>query len=395
MKGLYDIVDRSPIRAVIEACTNAAGGDVDKGRVQAAIKLGQLFESGKLDVDRGEFSIKEAFDNFVGMSIGQDTHPKRVAEAITTSAFPYITTKALAPKAIEAYKTGLAGADALVEELGPVTERDAVIPGLTATDGIDLVGEAQAYTYAYFGEKYCLVLQHKFGKIAGLTKEALAYDKTGMLVSQAKGLAEKGGAKKHEMIVQKAFGIACTATGEGATNNFRYKGTAAAIFADTHAATDGQVNDNISTTAFSTAGIKDLYVLLRKQVDEQGDYITNIATHLCVPVELNHVALQALTSAAQYDTANRATNVLPQLITGGAMPQIFSSPVLDGNSVTLYYLGSPRKQTVWAWTQQLKTESQGTSSDEAFKSDIVFQWKVSYIGNAASTDYRRIVRGGT
>jgi len=393
---IFDTKTNSPISAVVEACTNNISSTPTaeqkaEGKKIAVERIGRLFESGELKMEE-HYNMREVFEHFCDASLNDSA--KRVAEAIHSSGFAYITSRALAPITIEEYKDGLSGADNLVTEIpGNSDLRDVPVPGMTAADGLDLVGDGETYPQTTLKEKYCLIENFNFGKIIVLTKQSIAFDKTGDLISRARGIANKAGTLRHQIIVQKTFGIACTATREGATNNFRYKGTAASIFSNDHTAIDGVTNDNISTTAFSYDGLKALWLLLMKQKDEAGDYINTWPDMVVVPNALYEEALRTMNSQGRYDTANRSDNQLAKLF--GKVPMIFTSPVLDDASTSLYYLGSPRKQTVWVWARRFQTETRGTDSDAAFDSDRVFMVKISFMGNAGSIDYRHIVRGGS
>lgn len=392
MSKIDFIRPKSMIHAVVEASMSLTSDDVAQGRFAAAQTLVELADTGKFGAHNGTYSVKECYDHFCDVSL--DAPVEHVAEAVTSSHFPYITSKALGPGSIKEYQDGLAGAEILVTEVPGTTDlRDVPIPGMTAVEGLSLVHQGEDYPYTDLEEKYVLIKMFKFGRIVDLTREAISRDKTGFLITRVNGLSKRAGTLRHQIIVQKATGVACTATEEGATSNFRYNGSAAAIFSDDHSAIDGYANDNISTTAFGTAGIEALYNLVKAQKDEAGERINTMVNTLMVPIELHVTALKLLRSAGQYDTANRTDNVLPELF--GTTPKIFTSPVLSDNSATKYYLGAPKEQTVWVWEYPFKVDTMGANSSEAFKRDIVFQTKVSFAGSAGCTDHRFLTRGGT
>jgi len=381
---------RDAIKSIVEGHTADADGNVKEGRRRACDQLGRLFEANKIPIT--DFSLRILFENFVGGDIN-DMSDEQVAEAITHSYFPTITTKALLPYVMPAYTEGLGSADQLVTEVPGLTDlRDTPVPGLTAADTVELTPEGQNFTEASLGEKLCYIEMCKFGKIISVTKEAIARDKTGQLVTRVRGFAGKAGMTRHQIIVQKTFGIACTKTKEAATRNFRYNGTATAIFSNDHSAVDGPTNDNLITTAFSQAAINELFILLMKMQDEKSDTIMNWPTHLCVPTALYMQALEILTSVGKSETANRADNVVARLFAG--TPNLFSSPVLDANNAGLWYLGRPKDQTLWIWQAPFAVVAQGADSEKSFEADVVMRVKVSFAGNAGCIDYKHLGRGG-
>lgn len=376
--------NRGVIRELVESHVRHAGGDFKEGTKRAAGQLGRLIDTGDLSLEN--VSIREAFKAFVPLSDAENMSAGAIAEAMVSSAFPYITTKLIHKTIIDAYNYALGDVSSMVAEYDSNRKEENVV-GFGAADNLELVGENMPYTVTEMAEKYCVIKNWKFGRIIELTKEMVIFDQTGQVKDRAMRVGEKAGLQRHQFIVQKATSIACTPTNESANYSLYYDGSYRTMFANDHSSWDVQTNDNLDTTAFGTAGVQALHNLLMQQKDTKGDYVAIQPKVLLVHVAKQWDAYQLTNSDKQYDNANNAINPVKGLY------KVIASPYVTGSGY--YYLGDFAKQTRWQWVWRPLTEQQAVDSDASFDRDVVTRYKFSYYGGCGCTDYRYVAMGGS
>lgn len=373
------------INQLFEAHLADAGNDIQEAQKRVGDQIGRLIDKGELKPT--ELSFKALFESLCNKDRDVDVNDSsRVVEAMTASAFPYITSKAISKVLIDSYDYALGDVSSLVTEV-PSNRAAEDIPGLTAGDNLDLVGESAPYHEVTIKEKRCRITNFKFGKIIALTKEMMLFDQTGRVLEQAKRIGEKGGLHRHSIVVKKCASLACSETGEAADTSLVYDGTARALYANDHSAWDTQTNDNISTTAFGFTGVDELLQLLLAQKDDRGDAIVVTAKQLLVPVQLQTKALQLVGSEWEYGTANR--NINPYK----GKYQVIATPILT--SAGVYYLGDFARQMRWQWVWEPITDTLMATSESAFTNDILQQFKFSYMGGCGALDHRFAAKGGS
>lgn len=388
------------VREIVDATISEAGGNLREGTRAGAERLIRGLERYVSDTKRGadkpspgaftrrqveSMRIGDVFETLCNRDKGLDMNDfTAVREAVSASAFPTVTSTLISSFVIPKYEYSLGDVMKLVTVV-PCERPDETIVGFGATDPLEKIGEEQYYPGTNFNEKYVTIRTHKFGRMISVTKEVVVFDQTKKITGRANSIGEKAGLHQHEIIISKATGVACTPTGEAANAAFNYLGSATAMYADTHAAVDGQVNDNISATALSHDGLVNLNTLIASIKDEKGSRVVFMPDILLVPRALMISAQQLLGSDKQSGVANNDINPFK-----GAY-QLVVSPFCDDNSATLHYLGDFKKQLVWleVWPLQFERDSGD------FGNDTVTRVKVSYFGNAGNTDYRYVQRGGT
>ncbi len=372
------------LRRLCESHIENAGGDVKEGQKRFAEQVSRLAVKGELKADN--VSFKELFETLVNYDNSLDintTSSQRMAEAIASTSFPVVTKQLLHPKVLDAYNLAMGDVGQLVTEI-PVARDEEKLPGFTDPESLQRVGQAMPYEESVLDEKYVLLKSFKFGRIISLTREMILFDQTGQILERARRIGGMAGYHRAQYIVEKACSLACNATGEAANKSLFWNGTSRTMYADTHASWDVVANDNLTTTALSHDGLKAALILLRKQKNQQGQFISVNPRFLLIPPDLEETARQLILSDRQFDVADNAINPFK-----GQFQIIVSSFLSD---VSDWYLGDFPRQTYWGWVWNIETSEQTSTSEKAFENDIVSRYKVGYYGGANTVDYKFVAK---
>ena len=361
-----------------------SGGDLKEAGHRMGDQITRLVKAKKMVPD--QIRMDQLFKAMVESQFRGGLDPTvpsvEIAEAASASAFPYATSQAIFPIAIDAYEVNMGQVGQMVKEVTSKKIKEDHI-GFTALGGPTAVPERAAYEETYPGEKRWTIDNTKVGRIVSLTKEMILMDQTGDIVDHAASIGGLLGELRHQWIVERIADIASW-DGKTAGANHTYNGSTVAIYANDHTATDGVVNDNLITTAFSSVAIVAMVALLRRMQDEEGNQIVAAPRLLLVPPELEFDALKLVKSKTNFDDANNAFNPHE-----GAY-QVVSSPFLT--STSNFFLGDPIKMFRWQWVWRPMVERQGANSERAFTADIINRWKVSMMGGCGAIDYRFMIR---
>lgn len=371
------------VRALHEQHLKEANGDLKIANANFSTQVQELIEDH--DVDLGDIGLGDLFEVMVDQRVDRSSSVD-IAEAMHAAGMPILTGQLLHPVFIKAYEYNLGSVLQLVQEVTSKRSTEK-IPGITSHDNLELVPEGEPFEESGGLEKYADIKNNKYGKKISLTKEAVLFDQTGLILDRARKIGVKTGIHLQQFVIQKVCDYATVATGEGANKSLVINGTARTMYADTHASWDTYANDNLGNAVLSHNSLVAALALFAGLKDDTGDLVMVNPRFLIVPAALLVTAKELVGSDMQYDTANRAMNVFKNAFT------IVSSPYIDLTSSTAWFVGDPTMQTRLQWVWKPRTESLGATSQIAFDSDIVSQFKCSYFAGIGSTDYRYVVKG--
>lgn len=388
------------IKALVNRHIQECGENKKLAYEHAGEQVGRLLETGKIAPE--SFSLRALFDGLVDTggqyvgTMGADS----IAEAVSTSAFPYITKELISTTLIKKYDSAIGDVASLVTEEEAVTYPDSTIAGIEAGDTLEFRNEGMPYEETQLSEKRAQVRIGAFGRMIALTREMVLFDKTGQLLSRARAVGEKGGLQRAKMIVEtlemlprSAFPLENTTTLRSAV----FDGTIvtnAIFYADTHASyayMHKQVNDNYLAGGLTTPNLTTAYAQLAAMLDEQGEAIViNPNTLVVHPLDAI-TAWQLTRQTAQFDTGDRAG--APFGPGGVAQFKVITTPFLQTSSGRDWYLGDMKSQLIWHWGYKPEVKTQTSNSEVAFTNDIVTRYRFGYMGGVAHSDYVYIVQG--
>jgi hypothetical protein len=134
-------------------------------------------------------------------------------------------------------------------------------------------------------------------------------------------------------------------------------------------------NKAATAAALDFQSLVDLMTLSRRQVNEQGDYITRRMTRLVVPPELLPVAWELTHSSTRPDTANRADNYLG---TYGLM--VVSSPYILDSNMWLLMAENSKHSLMWLDRMPFTVDSDGDFGTKDTLISGIERWGVGAYG---------------
>ncbi len=331
------------------------------------------------------FSIRRLWEQMVGpvsqtldQSRGKTFLTVRVQEAVMAAAFPKITGALIASKVLEGYNEPKLVGDNLVTVL-PSKRRNETLVGFTEPGGLKEVKEHMPYEETELGELYVTSNAKKYGRLIGLTAEAIMEDQTGQLLIRAKRLGKQARIHKEKIIL----GCVIDLTG---WKWYYPLGTSTAIYSAANQVTAGLVDwTDIDAARQKLAG----------QVDNNGDPIFAPNAGILVSDALwatahyivNSTEVRAAT-AVHIVSAVTAKQLAP--ITG-----VYSSPFLDlatfGNSSTKWYYGSFKDAFIYQEIWPIQVLTRAGDSDAKWLRDIDTEYKVRLFGGAACVDNKYVI----
>jgi len=315
----------------------------------------------------------------------EDFSIKEIYEAVHPTAFPLVTGKLLSKKMLDAYAAAPTIGDQLVETFTSKLILDR-IPGFSTGGAIEEVNPGANYQHTgVIEEKWAQVKGKKYGKILDITEETLMFDQTGQIIRRAGMIGRDAAVYREKMIlntVQDITGYLAwyhgDADAEGATRVAVYSTSTTAPHRTSNQITNALVNHTDINAAV---------ILLGLMTDERGDPITVGPKILLVPLALDMVANSIYKSTVLIGGANAQPNPFSGRF------KVLSSPYLDAQSSTIWYLGDFKSQFVWKEVIPLQVLTRkDNKNDMAWERDIKAQFKIRFYGDCNATDYCHVVK---
>ncbi len=307
------------------------------------------------------------------------------AGAVDTSAFSNITGQIVYSKALEAFRDPAFLWPQLVETV-PTQLSGEKIPGLGRMgDQAETVAEGQPYPLAGLSEEYVETPEtEKRGFIVPVTKEAIFFDRTGLVLRRAAEVAHWLGVNKEKRVLDVVLGL---------ENPYRRNGEAS----NTYLASGAWVNVKTGNALADWTSIEAAELLFDGMSDPHtGEPVAVMPGTLIVPSALKHTARRIVraVSITHVDNTVDADTVR----TTSANPlddyRILSSPYVKQatESDSTWFVGEPRRAFAYMENWPLTVTQAPDNSEADFTRDIVARFKVSERGAAAVLEPRRMVK---
>ena len=359
-----------------------------------------LFEQclGDGSIRPGQFSLRSAAEALVfdraGKPCGREWvetlrpgSTSRFLEAggdvVSTAAFSNITGQIVYSALMEAYESPAF----LWPELCTTVQTEfsgEKIPGISAIgDEALTVEDGEPYPRVGVTQRFIETpATVKKGFIVPVTKEAVFFDRTNLVLDRCSKIGESLGLTKEKAVMNVVT---------GQTNNFKMNGTAY----DTYVTTGGHgIVNSLTNALLDHTDINEVMAKFDAMTDwDTGEPITVIPDVLLVPQALVATAARILSaSEVRFGTSNTsghqtlAPNLIPTIVKGQL--RVLNNPFVKGatSSDAYWFIGQPKKAFRWMQNWDFATAQQGANSDADFDRDIVQQYKGSYRGVAAVLD---------
>lgn len=350
-----------------------------------------MFNEGGFDLSR-DFSVKTMFEQFVddGAELvhnhfGSPTDRARFVEAagyVDTASFANIMGQWAYTATLQGYMRPELVGEQLVTVI-PTQLSGERIPGIGRIgDDVEIVGEGNPYPNATFGEEYIDTPETiKRGLILNISKEAIFFDRTGMLQQEAGKLGERIAVNREKRILDAVCGIVTL---------YRRNGAAAV-------ATYGSDNTKSSNALVDWTSLDAMDQLFNLMTDPTtGEPIMITPDVLLVPKALENTARRIVNATMVRQGTNSGNN---QTYTNGAQLNQSVNIVTGAyvrnrtSSDTTYFYGRPKDAFVYMENWPLNVIQAPANNELDFTSDIVTRLKATERGAPAVRDRKYMAKG--
>lgn len=327
--------------------------------------------------------LRESFNPQNG---GGDAHLLEAGGPVNTGNFANITGQIIFSKILDAYnQPGFLG-EMLVDTI-PTSFDGEKVPGIGQIgDEAESIAEGHGYPLAGFSEEWVETPNTiKRGFIVPVTKEAIFFDRTGIIMKRAGDVANWIHINKEKRILDLVLGIT--------TAYRRNGGTAIATYGDTPydnlAASNALVDwTNVQTALLNFDALSD---------PNTGEPITIVPDTMIVPTALEMTAERIVHATQIIYGAAGSTSPTTLGFSGNPLKKrynILSSPYvsLRAGSASTWWVGQPKKAFAYMENWPITVQQAPTNSEAEFTHDIVARFKVSERGAAAVLDPRYVVK---
>lgn len=381
----------------------------DTGRVKQdnyqtfveATQQGQLGLSNFSVKDLAETLCGEGWQhgNAVSATEGMELH-EADGIPVTSTHLPKITAQLLFSEIRAQHDTEANVFTPLIPTIPSKIKGTEIVPSITNIDPDDFESVAEGQEYPTVGvteEYFTLPGKDKKGGIIQLTREAILFDKTMMLVEQARKIGGALGVLREKESIDRLTGY---------VNNYNRNGTAS----DTYT-TSGVINKQ---TALPLNDWTDIDTAMRLWEDildpNTNEPLTGMPKHLVVmPAKVaTGSRILAATGTRTQENASGGTrsedtygeNPLShlglnlQLITSRQLYQrvLATAEAVAATARDGWFLGNLDELLAWYECWPLELRQQGPDSPAGFGRDVIAQFKASYFGVTSVRERRKMLK---
>lgn len=312
-----------------------------------------------------------------------------ISEAVNTTQFNVIMNTLLSKKVLSAYTEEPGIIDQLSTPFNSSLKVDT-IPGAFLEGDLDDIPEGGPYPHsANIQDKYVEIGWNKRGMILDITKEAIKFDQTGMVMMQAARMGER---VKRDREKEGLYTIQ-EATVNGKTYSAYYpSGSQTALYQNadqTRHLYDNQITNALEDYTDLDAA-EALFGLMK---DDAGEPITIVPTILLVPTGKKPTA-NRLINSAQMPNTSASTIGFNQENDWFKRVKVLSSSYLTVVNAGDWYLGDFKRQFLEKVVFPLQVLTRSDEKNEAaWERDVVAQYKVRRASTFGAVDYRYVVQG--
>ena len=312
------------------------------------------------------------------------------SEGVDATAFQHVAAQVVHAKVMEAYTQEAFVASRLVETI-PTRLDGEKIPGVSRiADQVDEVDAGMPFPSLGFDEDYIETPSTaKHGFIVPVTKEAIFFDRTNLVLSRAAEVGEVLGLNKEKRILDLIIGV---------TNNYKHKG----VSYNTYQASTPWKNVLTGNELEDWTSVDAAEQLFADILDPAtGEPVLLGATTALVMPAYRHAAHRTFNAAeVTYASGGGSSATVAANPLGNyrveesrlAYRRILASGVAAADAKKWWFLGDFRKAFAYMenWPITVTQAPQGSEAD--FTNDIVLRFKASERGAAAVINPRYVVK---
>ena len=312
------------------------------------------------------------------------------ADGVDVTAFLNITGQVIYSKIMEAYTQESFVMSKLVSSV-PTRLDGEKIPGVSRiADQIDGVNPGMPYPNLGFGEDYIETPSTtKRGFIVPVTKEAIFFDRTHLVLTRAAEVGEILGLNKEKRLLDLLIGV---------TNNYKWRG----VSYNTYQSTTPWVNVIASNELVDWTDVDAAEQLFADILDPNtGEPVLVNSTTVLVTPAYRHAAHRVFNAAEiHYAASGASTTTVAANPLGNyrvvesrlAYRRILSSGVASVDAKKWWFIGNFSKAFAYMENWPITVTQSPLGSEADFSSDIVVRFKASERGAAAVINPRYVVK---
>ena len=316
--------------------------------------------------------------------------PVLESDGVDVSAFQNVASQVIHAKILEAYTQEAFVVSKLVDTI-PTRLDGEKIPGVNrVTDAIDEIGPGMPYPNLGFGEDYIETPSTtKRGFIVPVTKEAIFFDRTNLILSRAAEVGEVLGLNKEKRLLDLVIGV---------TNNYNHNGVAY----DTYQTSGSWANVLASNELVDWTNVDAAEQLLADILDPAtGEPVLLRGTNVLVMPAYRHAAHRVFNAAEiNYSASGSQTTAVAANPLGNyqvhesrlAYRRVVASGEATEDAKKWWFLGDFRRAFAYMENWPITVTQAPIGSEADFTSDIVLRFKASERGAAAVLNPRYVVK---
>ena len=368
------------------------------GRTECVKHLTEALQEGHLKPE--DFSIRELAEVTLGGAWVREMDPRQpggaalleAGEGVDVTAFSNITGQVVQSKILQAYSQEAFVVSKLVDAV-PTRLDGEKIPGVgRVADEIAEVQPGMPYPSLGFAEDYIETPQTtKRGFIVPVTKEAIFFDRTHLVLQRAAEVGEVLGLNKEKRLVDLLIGV---------TDNYKWKGTEYNTY---YASGDGGPWVNVTTEELvdwtDVDAAEQLFADILDPVT--GEPVLVQATTVLVMPAYRHAAHRVFNAAEiTYTAADAETDTTAANPLGNyrvvesrlAYRRVVASGEAAADAKKWWFIGDFRKALAYMENWPITVTQSPPNSEAEFNQDIVLRFKASERGAAAVINPRYVVK---
>ncbi|MCG8448910.1 MAG: hypothetical protein MI725_04940 [Pirellulales bacterium] len=311
-------------------------------------------------------------------------------EGVDVTAFLNVTGQVIYNKILEAYQQEAFVVSKLVQTVSTRLDGEK-IPGITrVNEDIDEVAPGMPYPNLGFGEDYIETpATSKRGFIVPVTKEAIFFDRTHLILSRAAEVGEVLGLNKEKRLIDLVIGV---------TNNYKSNGTSY----DTYYSSGPWVNTLATNELVDWTNVDAAEQLFAEMIDPHtGEPVLVRGTTVLVMPAYRHAAHRVFNAAeltytqAGSPTATTVANPLGNYRVEEsrlAYHRIVASGTTSADAKKWWFIGDFHKAFAYMENWPITVTQAPLNSEADFNNDIVLRFKASERGAAAVLNPRFMVK---
>jgi hypothetical protein len=347
-----------------------------------------------------EFSIRDLAEALIpdGHQWVRQLDPRSTAgvnvletgDGVDVTAFLNVTGQVIYSRIMDAYTQDAFVMSRLVDSV-PTRLDGEKIPGISrVADQIEEVAPGMPYPHLGFGEDFIETPSTtKRGFIVPVTKEAIFFDRTHLVLSRAAEVGEILGLNKEKRLLDLLIGVA---------NNYKWRGTPY----NTYQTATPWINVKTANALVDWTNVDAAEQLFADILDPNtGEPVLVSATHVLVMPAYRYAANRVFNAAEiRYTAAGAATTTLAAnpLSTYRiadsrlAYRRILASGVAAVDAKKWWFIGDFRRAFAYMENWPITVTQSPAGSEADFTSDIVIRFKASERGAAAVINPRYVVK---